>query len=228
MPTIEITEEQRDRLENVRAELEEHRLGPYGVVRTVDAVEFLLDHYERGVGLAEDASEDGREAADAGTDGVDGNQEEAQEDGNEEGEAKANEPEEDGDDDEVEEDGDEDEVEENGKEAEEDGDEDEVEEDEKEAKEDGDDGEVEEDETEAEEDGDDGEVEEDETEAEEDGSEGSSGRLNMMMQLLEEHDDKWEEDPDAEGGKYAVSLPDGVTENVRTKDDVRALLFKHY
>jgi hypothetical protein len=49
-----------------------------------------------------------------------------------------------------------------------------------------------------------------------------------MMQLLAEHDDKWEENPDAEGGKYAVTLPDGATEHVRTKDDVRALLFKHY
>jgi len=54
-----------------------------------------------------------------------------------------------------------------------------------------------------------------------------SGRLNAMMQLLEEHDDTWEE-VDSDQGKYAVTLPDGETEHVRTKDDVRALLFRHY
>jgi hypothetical protein len=47
------------------------------------------------------------------------------------------------------------------------------------------------------------------------------------MQLLDDHDDKWEESG-SEDGKYAVTLPDGSTEQVRTKDDVRALLFKHY
>ena len=53
------------------------------------------------------------------------------------------------------------------------------------------------------------------------------GRLQAMMALLDDHGDKWEE-TDGEGGKYAVTLPDGETEQVRTKDDVRALLFKHY
>jgi hypothetical protein len=48
-----------------------------------------------------------------------------------------------------------------------------------------------------------------------------------MMQLLDEHDDKWAES-DSENGKYDVTLPDGTTESVRTKDDIRALLFKHY
>jgi hypothetical protein len=52
-------------------------------------------------------------------------------------------------------------------------------------------------------------------------------RLNSVMSLLEDHDDRWSE---ASGGeeKYAVDLPDGTTERARTKDDVRALLFKHY
>ena len=52
-------------------------------------------------------------------------------------------------------------------------------------------------------------------------------RLAAMMNLVDDHADKWEQ-TDAEGGKYAVTLPDGSTEQVRTKDDVRALLFKHY
>lgn len=61
-----------------------------------------------------------------------------------------------------------------------------------------------------------------------DGS-GTSGpdRLEAMMNLLDEHDEQWEQ-TDSDGGKYVVSLPDGDTEQVRTKDDVRALLFKHY
>jgi hypothetical protein len=58
------------------------------------------------------------------------------------------------------------------------------------------------------------------------GDDGGS-RLNSMMSLLEDHDDVWGE---ASGGeeRYEVELPDGSTERARTKDDVRALLFKHY
>ncbi|MDY6817982.1 MAG: hypothetical protein SVG88_04905 [Halobacteriales archaeon] len=52
-------------------------------------------------------------------------------------------------------------------------------------------------------------------------------RLNAMMNLLETHDDKWEE-AEGEDGRYAVELPDGEVEHVRTKDDVRAVLFKNY
>jgi hypothetical protein len=52
-------------------------------------------------------------------------------------------------------------------------------------------------------------------------------RLNSVMSLLDDHDDVWRE---ADGGdaKYEVDLPDGETERARTKDDVRAVLFKHY
>jgi hypothetical protein len=47
-----------------------------------------------------------------------------------------------------------------------------------------------------------------------------------MMNLLSAHDDKWRE---ASGdARYEVDLPDGNVESARTKDDVRALLFKHY
>lgn len=65
--------------------------------------------------------------------------------------------------------------------------------------------------------------------ADDDGADGGDGpsRLQQMMELLDAHDDKWAE-ADAEEGRYEVTLPDGETELVRTRDDVRALLFEHY
>lgn len=56
---------------------------------------------------------------------------------------------------------------------------------------------------------------------------GSGSPLRQMMELLEEHDDKWAE-TESSDGKYVVTLPDGSNEHARTRDDVRALLFKHY
>lgn len=56
---------------------------------------------------------------------------------------------------------------------------------------------------------------------------GSTSRLQRMQALLDDHDDVWER-TDSEDGRYTVTLPDGSTETVRTKDDVRALLFQHY
>ncbi len=51
-------------------------------------------------------------------------------------------------------------------------------------------------------------------------------QLNAMLSLLDTHEEKWRE---ASGdARYEVTLPDGSTEQARTKDDVRALLFKHY
>lgn len=58
-------------------------------------------------------------------------------------------------------------------------------------------------------------------------AENDEDRLNAMMNLLETHADKWEE-ADGDDGRYAVELPDGEVEHVRTKDDVRAVLFKNY
>ncbi|WP_408959045.1 hypothetical protein [Natrinema sp. 74] len=60
-----------------------------------------------------------------------------------------------------------------------------------------------------------------------DGSADDDDMLDEMMSLLETHDDKWEESDSADF-RYAVELPDGATEQVQTKDDVRALLFKNY
>lgn len=50
--------------------------------------------------------------------------------------------------------------------------------------------------------------------------------LQQAMSLLDAHGERWRE---ADGDEpYEVDLPDGSTEAVRTKDDVRRLLFKHW
>ncbi|MGM0592042.1 MAG: hypothetical protein ACQETI_10530 [Halobacteriota archaeon] len=72
----------------------------------------------------------------------------------------------------------------------------------------------------------DDEAEPSETGADSAGDSGTS-RLDAMMNLLETHDDKWCDSEKADE-RYEVDLPDGTTEYARTKDDVRALLFKHY
>lgn len=58
-------------------------------------------------------------------------------------------------------------------------------------------------------------------------AESGEDRLEAMMSLLDRHEDKWNLN-EGEEGKYSVTLPNESTETVRTKDDVRALLFKHY
>ncbi|SFC33703.1 hypothetical protein SAMN05444422_10773 [Halobiforma haloterrestris] len=60
-----------------------------------------------------------------------------------------------------------------------------------------------------------------------DGEADDDDMLDEMMSLLETHDDKWEESSSSDY-RYSVELPDGSTEEVQTKDDVRALLFKNY
>ena len=62
------------------------------------------------------------------------------------------------------------------------------------------------------------------TSAAEDGS--PENTLQQAMNLLEAHDDRWRESDGDE--PYEVDLPDGSTEGVRTKDDVKRLLFKHW
>lgn len=56
---------------------------------------------------------------------------------------------------------------------------------------------------------------------------GGEDRLNAMMNLLDTHADKWGE-ADKQDARYEVELPDGTTEYVQTKDDVRAHIFKNY
>lgn len=60
----------------------------------------------------------------------------------------------------------------------------------------------------------------------EDSAEGDD-RLNAMMNLLDTHEDKWRE-ASKEDARYEVDMPDGTTQYVQTKDDVRAHLFKNY
>lgn len=73
----------------------------------------------------------------------------------------------------------------------------------------------------------DGDTEADTGEGGENTDEDGDGRLSAMMSLLEDHDEKWRE-TDAEDGTYEVDLPDGGVELVRTKHDIRAVLFEHY
>jgi hypothetical protein len=57
--------------------------------------------------------------------------------------------------------------------------------------------------------------------------EDDEARLDAMMSLLDTHDEHWSES-DADDARYEVELPDGSVERVRTRDDVRSLLFQHY
>lgn len=50
--------------------------------------------------------------------------------------------------------------------------------------------------------------------------------LQRAMSLLDAHDDRWRESGGDE--PYEVDLPDGSTTGVRTKDDVKRLVFKHW
>lgn len=127
MPSIEISEAQRDYLDDVRAELAAEHAGQYGSVRDQDVLQYLIDQMEddAGTGDGESASNDASEDSGSEPPGDPGD------------------------------------------------------------------------------------------------------RLEAMMNLLDEHAEKWTE-VDREDGKYEVTLPDETTETVRTKDDVRALLFQHY
>ncbi|MWG35629.1 hypothetical protein [Halomarina oriensis] len=55
---------------------------------------------------------------------------------------------------------------------------------------------------------------------------GGNDRLQAMMNLLDTHGNKWREG-DGEA-RYEVDLPNGSVETVQTRDDVRAVLFKNY
>jgi hypothetical protein len=66
----------------------------------------------------------------------------------------------------------------------------------------------------------------DDSPTEQESTSDDGGPLSAVNRLLDEHDDRWRE---SDGDNpYEVDLPDGSTESVRTKDDVRRLLFRHY
>ncbi|MEF8777301.1 MAG: helix-hairpin-helix domain-containing protein [Natronomonas sp.] len=65
------------------------------------------------------------------------------------------------------------------------------------------------------------------SEADADASESSpESTLQQAMDLLDAHDTRWRESSGDE--PYEVDLPDGSTETVRTKDDIKRLIFKHW
>lgn len=140
MPEIDVSAEQSEYLEELRAALADEHLGAYGTMRTRDALQYLIDRHEttRDDALVVESDEAAEESRDDETD------------------------------------------------------------------------------------------DEDETGGDAGGSsDAPANPLQAAQQLLDEHDDVWEE-VDSDSGKYAVTLPDGSTEHARTRDDVRALLFKHY
>jgi hypothetical protein len=168
MPDISVTDDQRERLDRVRANLAEDVA--YGHVRPRDALEYLLDRFEAESDT--DANVEPPASTPASSD----------DDGSDEG-ADA-----------------EFEVRNGGSTTS----------------------------VQATDDGDDDDAAEATATSSADGSEETGdARLNSVMSLLEDNDDVWRE---ASGGeeKYEVDLPDGGTERARTKDDVRAVLFKHY
>lgn len=210
MPEIEITEDQHEYLEALRQDIKQDVVGKYAHVRMVDAVQYLIDNHEGEINAtvsepsagpdvsAENAPEGGdAEAADAADTSAD---EDASADDADADEEAAD--------------------------AETDADESEREEaadDESEA----DDGE----ESDEADDADDADTESADDPAGSPpmptaGGGGDDGMLSAMMQLMDTHDDKWEEASGDTG--YEVELPDGSSESAATQDDVRAILFKHY
>ena len=65
MPDIEVTEDQRERLRDVQEALADEVVGKYGIVRTRDAVEYLLDRYEADDGIEPNVVEEDAEPASA-------------------------------------------------------------------------------------------------------------------------------------------------------------------
>ncbi|MFC7214679.1 hypothetical protein ACFQO4_11400 [Saliphagus sp. GCM10025334] len=244
MQTVEVTDEQYAVIQRLRAAISEDVVGRYGFVRERDAIQFLIDNLEAGEdgedGLEVDFETDtsGRTATDdvaaavesaieSGSQ-VDGSDEVAEVSYDEEAETSATDDGGDGDTDadsaESESDADADADTEDSSEDDAGTDEDDGEsagEDESE----GEDEDTSENEDEA--DGDADGENEDEDAADSGGAADDDDMLNKMMNLLDTHDDKWDESPAADY-RYRVTLPDDSTEDVQTKDDVRALLFKNY
>lgn len=185
MEEISVSEEQHEFLEQLRQELSEQVVGPYGTVRQRDAVQFLIDNLDDGAltAAADEAASATTSLSESGGGAGGGTSEAGDEtdtDGDADGDAVATEDDDEGDDKAT---------------------------------------------------GDTGDGGDDEGAAggssPAPGGAGDDDRLSAMMNLLETHDDKWEKG-DSPEARYVVTLPDGETEQVKTKDDVKALLFKNY
>ncbi|MFA9504613.1 hypothetical protein NP511_02645 [Natrinema thermotolerans] len=218
MKTLEVTDEQYAFIQHLREEISESVVGKYGFVREQDAVQFLIDNLDEEIELEADgefdssATDDVAASVGAAIDG-EADPHDLEEVSYIEGEAPGTDgvvDDADGDEDlESESDDPAEPVDDDASDADEGADDD------------GEDGGGDESDAddESDTDGDDG--------SDDDGSADDDDMLDEMMSLLETHDDKWEEAASADY-RYSVDLPDGSTEQVQTKDDVRALLFKNY
>ncbi|GGL48263.1 hypothetical protein [Halocalculus aciditolerans] len=206
MVSIEISDEQREYLERLRVQLAAEHVGEYGHVRTRDALQYLIDDHEAAGEAASGARSTPAPASTA--DAEEATTDEASS-GPEEAAAAVNgdtldvdlDPDVDPDVDAASEGATAESVEAES------------------ASSEGTDGES----------GNDGDSADDGSDGPDgdDGSSGGSGRLQRMMGLLDDHADKWDE-VESNQGKYVVELPDGEHQFARTKDEVRAVLFKHY
>jgi len=215
MKTLEVTDEQYAFIQYLREEISESVVGKYGFVRERDAVQFLVDNLDEDIEIDADefdssATDDVAASVGAAIDG-ETDPHDLEEVSYVEGETPAA--------DEI--------VDEDSEDPESESDE--------ATDGDADDGpaddgtsEVTEGEPDDEDEADDEAADGDGSAAETDGD-GSADddMLDEMMSLLETHDDKWDESSSADY-RYSVELPDGSSEQVQTKDDVRALLFKNY
>ncbi|QLG50832.1 hypothetical protein [Natrinema halophilum] len=220
MQTLEVTDEQYAFIQHLREEISESVVGKYGFVREQDAVQFLIDNLDEDVEVAADGDFDSSATDDVSASVVAAIDDDADPDEFEEVSYIEDEsvntdrtPDENPDDRESESDGSDD--------SEADG-----------SAEDG--GSADDEEATSDADGDDtgtsdddGSADDDTGTSNDDGSADDDDMLDEMMSLLETYDDKWEESDSADY-RYAVELPDGSTDQVQTKDDVRALLFKNY
>jgi cobalamin biosynthesis protein CobT len=216
MKTLEVTDEQYAFIQYLREEISESVVGKYGFVRERDAVQFLVDNLDEDIEIDADefdssATDDVAASVGAAIDG-ETDPHDLEEVSYVEGETPAA--------DEI--------VDEDSEDPESESDE--------ATDGDADDGPADDgtsevtegepdDEDEADDEAADGDGSADETDG--DGSADDDDMLDEMMSLLETHDDKWDESSSADY-RYSVELPDGSSEQVQTKDDVRALLFKNY
>lgn len=86
MPEIEITEDQRKYLEDLRSELEDEIVGPYGHVRLSDAVQYLIDDHDGSLddvlasGVDDRAESEDADDTEGGTTDDEGNDEDTTDD----------------------------------------------------------------------------------------------------------------------------------------------------